>query len=151
MAKHSPPRWIDPTGDDFDVYYTYQEIHDIAAASQIAPEKCDELGRRLSAAAYWYACCAQEAAKNAENSRADEVRRKYVTELLAGIFMELAQRPATANPSERKGARPVDGPFVRFVQGAMKPLGQQISGNAIRDMRRGKKPSRRKNRRRGNS
>jgi hypothetical protein len=141
MAKHSPPRWIDPTGDDLEVYYTYDQIRAIAAAAALPPDVCVlpfALAQGLNSAACYYATLAQVNA----DSRSDEARRYYVARLLAGIYHRLSGNQASANPSLRKnGDSIVDGPFVRFVQAAMEPLGQTISGNTVRDLLRNKKPS----------
>jgi hypothetical protein len=106
------------------------------------------LRQKLNVAAiYWFA---ESSAAARLKGRGNPERTNFLWKTLRGIFEEAFGRPAAARPTMRKkypdGERDWrnDSPFVRFVRRALATLNYQISGGALYDLERNKKPTKKK-------
>jgi hypothetical protein len=97
--------------------------------------RADSLEYQLDVAVWnWEAAQQEEERRPAcERPKKNIAWHEFVLRL-ADIFENIFERRATANPTLKNGISVIDTPFVRFAQAAMKPLGQTITGNTLREI-----------------
>jgi hypothetical protein len=131
--------------------YTLDDVAGIIDATKapLAPGySADMLRRKLNVAAiYWFA---ESRAAARHKGRGNPERANFLWKKLGGIFEEAFGKPAAARPTIRtnypdgeKDWR-IDSPFVRFVRRALATLDYPISGGALYDLKREKKPTKKK-------
>lgn len=121
--------------DAFAECYCPADMPDIVRGYPLDEDQTNELRAALNGLAIVWAANANLDARNADRPKANEEWKEYIGRDLAMLYEQTFKLKPSANVTS---AAQVDGPFVRFVIAALRPINQSITGEAIREIMRGR-------------
>jgi hypothetical protein len=117
--------------DAFAEYYRPEHMPDIVEGHTLDEDQTNDLRNALNGLAIVWAASASLDARNQARPKANEEWKEYIGRDLASLYEQTFGAKPSANVTS---AAVVDGPFVRFVITALRPINQNISGEAIREI-----------------